>query len=77
MKHLCQLGRILSDKKKTLLSFSVAVFVLSALAVLCPSCKAWRTITTTSTYQQANDSTKTTTTISTKTTEEYTGIRKR
>ena len=77
MKNLCQLGRILSDKKKTLLSFSVAVFVLSASAVLFPSCKAWRTITTTSTYQQANDSTKTTTTISTKTVEEYQGVRKK
>ena len=77
MKHLCQLGRILSDKKKTLLSFSVAVFCLLASAVLFPSCKAWRTITTTSTYQQANDSTKTTTTISTKTVEEYQGVKKR
>ena len=77
MKNLCQLGRILSDKKKTLLSFSVAVFVLSALAVLCPSCKAWRTITTTSTYQQANDSLKSSVTITSKTVEEYQGVKKR
>ena len=76
-KIFCSLGRMLSDNKKTLLSFSVAVFCLLASAVLFPSCKAWRTITTTSTYQQANDSTKTTTTISTKTVEEYQGIRKK
>ena len=60
----------------------VIVSLVTVLLGLCvsfglSSCKAWRTITTTSTYQQANDSTKTTTTISTKTTEEYTGIRKR
>ena len=43
------------------------------------SCKAWRTISTTATYVQQNDSTqtKTTTTISTKTTEEYVGVKKK
>jgi hypothetical protein len=39
------------------------------------SCKAWRTISTTATYTQACDSTKTTTTITSKTTEEYTGVK--
>ena len=43
---------------------------------LCTGCKAWRTVTTTSTYTQAQDSTKVTTTIQTKTVEEYQGRRK-
>ena len=53
-----------------------AVF-LSALAIGVCSCKAWRTITTTSSYVQQNDSAKVTTTISTKTVEEYQGVKKR
>ena len=40
------------------------------------SCKAWRTISSTATYVQQNDTSKTTTTISTKTVEEYTGVKK-
>ena len=40
------------------------------------SCKAWRTITTSATYTQVGDSTKTTTTITTKTVEEYQGVKK-
>jgi hypothetical protein len=53
--------------------------VLAAVAVSNQSCKAWRTITTSATYVQSNDSAKaqTTTTISTKTVEEYTGVKKR
>ena len=53
--------------------------VLVAVAVSNQSCKAWRTITTSATYVQSNDSAKaqTTTTISTKTVEEYTGVKKR
>ncbi|MBQ2540106.1 MAG: hypothetical protein II551_00500 [Paludibacteraceae bacterium] len=47
-----------------------------AVALGMTSCKAWRTITTTATYTQVQDSTKLTTTISTKTVEEYTGKRK-
>ena len=55
-----------------------AVFMAAVLIGVC-SCKAWRTITTTATYVQQNDSTqtKTTTTISTKTTEEYVGVKKK
>ena len=55
------------------------LLVLSALAIGVCSCKAWRTITTTSSYVQQNDSaqSKTTTTISTKTVEEYQGVKKR
>ena len=40
------------------------------------SCKAWRTLSSTATYVQQNDTSKTTTTISTKTVEEYTGVKK-
>lgn len=46
------------------------------VAVSFGSCKAWRTISTTATYTQVGDSTKTTTTITTKTVEEYQGVKK-
>ena len=52
------------------------LLVVIATSLAFTSCKAWRTVTTTSTYTQAQDSTKVTTTISTKTQEEYTGVRK-
>ena len=54
-----------------------AVIMAAVLIGVC-SCKAWRTITTTATYVQQDDSTqtKTTTTISTKTVEEYQGKKK-
>ena len=64
-----------ASHSKLLLSLSVAVFALLAAGGL-TSCKAWRTISTTSTYVQQDDSTKTTTTISTKTVEEYQGHKK-
>lgn len=51
--------------------------LLSAVAVGVSGCKAWRTISTTATYVSQNDSTKTTETITTKTVEEYQGVRKR
>ena len=52
-----------------------SVLLLAAVAICSQSCKAWRTVTTTATYVQSNDSTqtKTTTTISTKTVETYQG----
>ena len=61
-------------KSKSLILF---VVVLSAVLIGVCSCKAWRTITTTATYVQQNDSTKTTSTISTKTVEEYQGVKKK
>ena len=61
-------------KSKSLILF---VVVLSAVTIGLCSCKAWRTITTTATYVQQNDSTKTTSTISTKTVEEYQGVKKK
>ena len=57
--------------------FYLTLMFSGILAIaLCTGCKAWRTVTTTSTYTQAQDSTKVTTTIQTKTQEEYTGVRK-
>ena len=47
----------------------IAFAILSVTAL--PSCKAWRTITTTSTYTAANDSAKSTITIQSKTVEVY------
>ena len=54
----------------------IFALILSAFAVGVCSCKAWRTISTSATYVQQNDTSKTTTTISTKTVEEYTGVKK-
>ena len=64
---------------KKLFFLSLMLMTLVAVAVSNQSCKAWRTIATSATYVQSNDSTKaqTTTTISTKTVEEYTGVKKR
>ena len=50
--------------------------ILGSLAIGVCSCKAWRTVTTSATYVQSDDSTKVTTTISTKTVEEYQGVKK-
>ena len=57
--------------------FLIMALILGAIAIGVCSCKAWRTITTSATYVQQNDSTKTTSTISTKTVEEYQGVKKK
>ena len=64
------------SKSWSTLLFS-ALFMAALVTGVC-SCKAWRTITTTSTYIQQADSAanKTTTTIQTKTVEEYQGHKK-
>ena len=64
---------------KKLFFLSLMLLTLVAVAVSNQSCKAWRTIATSATYVQQNDSAKaqTTTTISTKTVEEYQGVKKR
>jgi hypothetical protein len=54
----------------------IFALILSVFAVGVCSCKAWRTVSTSATYVQQNDTSKTTTTISTKTVEEYTGVKK-
>ena len=53
-----------------------AMLISMAVCAGLTSCKAWRTISTTATYTQVGDSTKTTTTITTKTVEEYQGVKK-
>ena len=65
-------------KSKSLMIILLSAVIMAAVLVGVCSCKAWRTITTTATYVQQNDSTqtKTTTTISTKTVEEYQGVKK-
>ena len=57
--------------------FFIYALIFSAFAVGVCSCKAWRTISTTATYVSQNDSAKTTQTITTKTTEEYVGTRRK
>ena len=52
------------------------IMTIIAVGICMTGCKAWRTITTSATYIQQNDSVKSTTTIQTKTQEEYTGVRK-
>ena len=70
--------KTLSNRYSLLLGrVGVGLLILSAVTIGVCSCKAWRTITTTATYVQQNDSTKTTTTISTKTVEEYQGVKKK
>ena len=61
---------------KSLTVILLSAVTLAAVAIGVCSCKAWRTISTTATYVQQNDSTKTTSTISTKTVEEYQGVKK-
>ena len=65
-------------KSKSLMIILLSAVIMAAVLIGVCSCKAWRTITTTATYIQQNDSTqtKTTTTISTKTVEEYQGKKK-
>ena len=58
------------------LLFALAMLISIAVCAGMTSCKAWRTISTSATYTQVGDSTKTTTTITTKTVEEYTGVKK-
>ena len=54
----------------------LALLTCCAVALGMTSCKAWRTISTTATYTQVGDSTKSTTTISTKTVESYEGVKR-
>lgn len=68
-------------KKYKLKSWSTLLFsalFMAALTTGVYSCKAWRTITTTSSYVNQTDSAtnKVTTTIQTKTVEEYQGHKK-
>ena len=57
-------------------TITIALLTCCAVALGLTSCKAWRTISTTATYSQSTDSTKTSATIVTKTMEEYQGAKK-
>ena len=70
--YLNSSNKIKTDMKK-LLFISAVLF---SVAIGFGSCKAWRTISTTATYTQATDTSKVTTTIVTKTVEEYQGAKK-
>ena len=65
-------------KSKSWTVILLSTVIMAAVLIGVCSCKAWRTITTTATCVQQDDSTqtKTTTTISTKTVEEYQGKKK-
>jgi len=58
------------------LLFVLAMLISITVCAGMTSCKAWRTISTSATFTQVGDSTKTTTTITTKTVEEYQGVKK-
>ena len=64
-------------QSKSLTLVLLSVVVLAAVSVGVCSCKAWRTVSTTATYVQTNDSAKVTQTITTKTVEEYQGVKKK
>lgn len=64
------------QKKKIVETIVTALMTCAAIAFGFTSCKAWRTISTTATYTQLTDSSKVTSTIQTKTIEEYTGVKK-
>ncbi len=54
----------------------LALLTCCAVALGMTSCKVWRTVSTTSTYTQKVDSTQQSATITTKTVEEYQGLKK-
>ena len=64
-------------QSKSLTLVLLSVVVLAAVTFGVCSCKAWRTVSTTATYVQTNDSAKVTQTITTKTVEEYQGVKKK
>ena len=66
-----------THKSKSLTVMLLSAVILGAVTLGAMSCKAWRTVTTTATCVQSADSTKTTTTISTKTEEVYQGAKKK
>ena len=66
------------DKRKRIIETLItALLTCAAIAFGMTGCKEWRTITTTSTYVQKQDSTQTSATITTKTVEEYQGVKKK
>ena len=62
--------------KKRSIFITLIVLVAMFVALALTACKATRTITSTATYTEVTDSGKVTTTISTKTVEDYQGVKK-
>ena len=78
MKRLSsQSKQLLKETARGILVALALLAVVTAVSIGFQSCKAWRTITTTATYVQQNDTAKSTATITTKTVEEYTGVKKK
>ena len=64
--------------KKRVLFLLLTLLVISVVALGVSGCKAWRTVSTSATYVQQTDSAgRNSATISTKTVEEYQGVKKR
>ena len=63
-------------KKRSIFTLIALVAMFVALSLALTACKATRTVTSTATYTEVTDSSKVTTTISTKTVEEYQGVKK-
>ena len=63
-------------KKRSIFLLIALVAMFVALSLALTACKATRTITSTATYTEVTDSGKVTTTISTKTVEDYQGVKK-
>ena len=63
-------------KKRNIFLLIAYVAMFVALSLALTACKATRTITSTATYTEVTDSSKVTTTISTKTVEDYQGVKK-
>ena len=68
---------LLTKTSKTMRKLLFVLIAMVCVAVGMTSCKAWRTISTTATYTQASDTSQVTTTITTKTVEEYQGVKKK
>ena len=68
-------NRAFMAKKKCIFVSLMLISIVARMGLT--SCKAWRTLSSTATYTQVNDTAKVTTTISTKTIEEYQGVRKK
>ena len=75
MKKCLSKSKIVTNQSPSLLG-RVGVGLLMLFALALPSCRAWRTVTTTSTYTSRNDSAQTSISIQTKTVEDYQGKKK-
>lgn len=62
---------------KSLTVILLSAVIMAAVAIGVCSCKAWRTISTTTSCVQSADSTKNAVTITSKTVEEYQGVKKK